>query len=109
VTIHIRGLAFEAVLGVLAHERTTPQPVIVDATFTYTYEERAFLDYAQIAETIRETMQRERFHLVEEALTHLFALLKAKFPQIETAKIEICKPDILPDCRVCVGDFREFL
>jgi dihydroneopterin aldolase len=54
-------------------------------------------------------MQRERFHLVEEALNDLFSLLKAEFPQIETAEIEICKPDILPNCRVCVGDFRSFL
>ena len=109
MTVHIRSLAFDAVLGILEQERTTPQPVIVDATLTYSYTEGIFLDYALVTKVIRETIQKKRFHLIEEALIYLFDLLKTEFPQIETAKIKICKPEILPNCRVCVEDFREFL
>ncbi|WP_457595865.1 dihydroneopterin aldolase [Hydrogenimonas sp.] len=109
MTIRIEALEFEAILGILDFERTTPQPVRVDATFTYDYGRGRYLDYARLAESIRLILQREKFHLVEEAIETLFLRLKHDFPQIETARIAICKPEILPDCRVCVEDFRSFL
>ncbi len=109
MTISIQGLRFQAILGILPHERTTPQTIEVSLKATYTYRKDRFLDYAKVRERIVTLVQREKFHLIEEALDYLFQDLKHRFPPIETLEITICKPDILPDCRVCVGDFRAFL
>ena len=109
MTIRIDSLTFPAVIGLLEHERHAPQTVRIDARFTYAYRSGHFLDYAEVARTIVATVQEGRFELVEEAIETLFPILKKKFPQIETASILFCKPDILPDCRVCVEDFRSFL
>ncbi|BDY12557.1 dihydroneopterin aldolase [Hydrogenimonas cancrithermarum] len=111
MTISIRSLHFQAIMGLLDFERTSPQCIEVDCEIAYGYqkEERRFLDYAEVASLIESTIKQEKFLLVEDALETLFGLLKAKFPQIETINITICKPDILPNCRVCVTDFRSYL
>jgi len=109
MTIRIEALEFEAILGILDFERKTPQRIRIDAEMTYRYAPDAFLDYAEVVRKIESVMKEGRFLLVEEALETLFSSLKASFPRIETIKITICKPDILPNCRVCVEDFRTFL
>ena len=109
MTIHIESLTFPAIIGLLERERRSPQKVRIDARLTYAYRDGNFLDYAEAARLMAETVQKGRFELVEEALEALFVRLKRRFPQIETANIRLCKPDILPDCRVCVEDFRTFL
>jgi len=109
MTIRIEALEFEAVLGILEKERTTPQRILVDAVITYTYTPESFLDYAQVARSIESLVKERKFRLVEEALETLFSSLKENFPSIETMKLTVCKPDILPNCRVCAEDFRSFL
>ncbi|WP_456451655.1 dihydroneopterin aldolase [Hydrogenimonas sp.] len=109
MTIHLENLEFDTILGILETERTAPQRVRVDAAFTYRYTPEKFLDYAAVARSIQTIMVEERFELIEEALEALFGRLKTLYPQIETATIKICKPDILPNCRVCVEDSRSFL
>ncbi|WP_457594407.1 dihydroneopterin aldolase [Hydrogenimonas sp.] len=107
--ISIRSLAFEAVVGILDFERNAPQRVEVECTITYRYAKEAFLDYAEAARLLETTIKEGRFHLLEEALEVLFKKMKEHFPQIETLEITISKPDILPNCRVCVSDFRSYL
>ncbi len=109
MTIRIETLEFETILGILDHERTTPQRICVDTEITYSYSPENFLDYAKVSNRIVSIMTMKKFYLIEEALESLFSLLKKDFPQIETIKMSICKPDILPNCRVCVEDFRSFL
>ena len=109
MTIHIEALRFDAILGLLPHERETPQPVTVDATLTYTYRPDAFVDYARVAERIRTTLQEGRFELIEEAIEAIFHDIHRFFPSVETLRVKICKPAVLPDCRVCAEDFVSFL
>jgi dihydroneopterin aldolase len=109
MTIRIEALAFDAILGILESERHTPQPLRIDTEITYRYTSGHFLDYAEVAAEIQSIMQEGKFHLIEEALDVLIERLKEKFSPIETIKITICKPDILPNCRVCVEDSRSFL
>lgn len=103
MTISIRELTFECIIGILDFERTKPQRVIVDATLNYHYAPGTFLDYAAVAEHIKSEMARESFELIETALVSLSQTLKAKFPVIKSLDICITKPDILPDCRVSVS------
>lgn len=102
MTVEIRDLTFECIIGILDFERTTPQRVVVDATMEYAYS-GDFLDYAAVAAEIRKTMQERRFQLIEEALAALNGVLKAQFSMIKSLSLTISKPDILPDCRVCVS------
>lgn len=102
MTISIRELTFECIIGILDFERTAPQRVIVDATLNYEYTPGKILDYAAAVEHIKSEMLRRRFELIESALLSLSTTIKSEFPAINTLEISITKPDILPDCRVCV-------
>ena len=109
MTIRIEGLEFSAILGLLDFERVEPQRIVVDAVAEYTYKEGGYVDYAEVARLIEETIREGRFELAEDALEALFARISKKFPRIETLHLRLCKPEILPNCRVCVEDFRRFL
>lgn len=100
--IEIHDLTFECIIGILDFERLTPQKVVVDALIEYEYLPGAFLDYAAVAALIKTEMTERKFELVEEALEVLSAEIKARFPLSKSLTLTISKPDILPDCRVCV-------
>ncbi len=107
--LSIRNLTFEAIIGILDFERTAPQPVEIACDITYSYKPGSFLDYAEAARLLESTVKREKFLLLEDAVEALFLKMREKFPAIETIEITISKPDILPNCRVCVSDFRTYL
>ncbi len=107
--ISIQNLRFETILGILDFERKIPQNIEVECELTYSYENGIFLDYSKAVELIESTMKEEKFYLIEDAIERLFEKIKENFPQIKTVKITISKPDILPNCRVCVSDFRSYL
>jgi len=111
MTISIQNLSFKAILGILDFERTSAQNIEVDCEIVYRYkkEQNNYIDYAKVASLIESTMKSEKFLLIEDALEKLFFTLKDKFPQIESMKITIYKPDIIPNCRVSVSDFRSYL
>ncbi len=100
--ILIEDLTFETILGILPQERTAPQRVRIDCTIDYPYREGAFINYAEVSETIITTMNAERFELIETALEHLASTLKQHFPAIEILDLAIRKPDILEHCTVGV-------
>ncbi len=107
MTIGIKALTFETIIGLLEHERNVPQRIVVDCKIDYHYE-NSFINYAEVAELIKSTMQEGRFELIEEALESLHKTLKTHFPAIEKLKIKIEKPDILPACRVSATLKRKF-
>jgi len=105
--IHIEDLEFQTIIGLLDFERVTPQKVIINCTIDYTYQ-KAFINYAEVAQHIESTLQKEQFTLIEEALLELKSSLKATFPLIETLFLKISKPDILPNCVVCLSENTEY-
>ena len=106
-TIFIEELRFECIIGILEEERTTPQEVVVDVKIEY-HDKDDFIDYAKVAKTIKKSMKKRKFLLIEDALEYLQKKLKKKFPSIETLRIKIAKPSILPDCRVAAGISARF-
>jgi len=108
MTILIESLAFEAILGILEHERLNAQRIVIDCTLDYDYAEGRFIDYADAAGLIVTTMQRERFELIETALDTLAFELKTAFPAARTLTLTIRKPDILPGCTVGVRQAYNF-
>ena len=107
--VKIEDLRFETIVGILEHERTTPQEVRIDAVFEYEYEPERYLDYAKAAKLIEEHMQTMRFELLEDALISLHELLKRNFPFITSLTITIAKPHILPNCTPSVTLQRRFI
>lgn len=108
MTIEIRSLTFECIIGILDFERHKPQTVIVDAAIDYEYVPGTFLDYAAVAALIKSEMTAKRFELIEEALNVLSGEIQHRFPMATSLLLTISKPDILPDCRVSVTKKSNF-
>jgi dihydroneopterin aldolase len=100
--VAIEDLTFETIIGILDFERTTPQKVVVNIKFSYRFKNE-FINYAEVASFIKETMKKNKYFLIEDALEEITQLLKEKFPPIESIDLKIEKPAILPDCRVSVA------
>lgn len=103
MTIEIKDLEFETIIGILDFERTTKQKVRVNCSIEYTYE-HDFLNYALIAEHIESEMIDHKFELIEEALLSLKCSLKEEFQLISTLFLKISKPDILANCEVSLSE-----
>lgn len=105
--VYIEDLHFTCIVGILDFERVTPQDVIINLELEYTYKTK-FINYAEVAELIKFTMQEQKFELLEETILYLFALLKEHYKNIATLFIKITKPSILADCVVSVSDFQDY-
>ena len=106
-TIFIEELRFECIIGILDFERKKPQDVIVNAEILYD-DEDGFIDYAAVTKIIKKSMKKQKFLLIEDAHRFLQKKLKKKFPKIQSLKMKITKPSILPDCRVSVATSVHF-
>ena len=103
----LEGLEFRAVIGILPHERRTPQKIVVDAAFEYETKE-AYIDYAKAAALIQKHIKEQKFYLLEEALDSCAELLKKNFPQMSSLYLCIKKPQILPNATPSVSIFLNF-
>ena len=105
--IFINDLKFQCIIGILDFEREQQQDVIIDLIIEYTYINE-FINYADVATLIESTMKNKQYFLIEEALSDLSQTLKDNFSKIETLKLKITKPSILPNCKVSVEDIYLF-
>lgn len=106
--VYIEDFRFSCIIGILDFERETPQDVIINLELEYEFQTE-FINYANVAELIKSSMQEKKFKLIEDALNYLFSSLKEKYTNISTLFIKITKPSILQDCRVSVSDFKSYL
>lgn len=102
MTIYIENLTFDAIIGILPEERTTPQKVIVNVELDYEYKKNSFINYATLADLIENRIKIDEFGLIEDALLALHVEIKSKFPQITSIKLKISKPTILAHADVSV-------
>ena len=109
MTIHIKALTFEAIIGILQHERERPQEVVIDCTIEYHFVDGDFLDYACIVSDIQERVIQKRYYLIEEALEDLENYFIQHYKEkIQSLFIEIKKPDIFDNCTVSISQKRKF-
>jgi dihydroneopterin aldolase len=106
--ILIEDLTFDTIIGILEHERSTPQQVRIDCIIDYPYADAHFINYAEVAQIIETTMNDKQFELIETALEVLTATLKSDFPLIQELSLTIRKPEILPHCNVGVQHTKQF-
>ena len=100
--ITINNLRFDAILGLLEHEREKPQKVVIDIEIKYNYKKENFIDYSKVVDLTKKVITTKKFQLIEEALDSFIVEIKSKFPQSKEIKLKISKPDILQDCIVGV-------
>ena len=104
MTIHIEDLKFQCIIGILDFERETPQDVVINIIIEYKYE-NDFINYAEVVQTVKITMIKAEFELIEDALENLNLKLLKEYTLIKTLYIKITKPSILPDCKVSVSNY----
>lgn len=104
MTILIENLTFNSIIGILETERVTPQQVIIDCIITYHYTQNIFINYAEVSDHIQNSIQKNEFFLIEEAIQSLGTSLKIEFPSISTLSLTLRKPDILGNCTVGVQE-----
>ena len=108
MNIHIEALEFDVIIGLLDFERDRPQRVIIDLEASYDYSDEEFIDYADMVFLIQKELKEKRYKLLEEALLGVKTLLSTTYPQIQTLRLKISKPDILPQCSVALSNSWEF-
>jgi dihydroneopterin aldolase len=113
-TIYIRDLVFDAIIGVLPIERTTPQPICINLEVTVDTRAAArsrdlkdTLDYAALAEAVKHLTIKAECLLVETLAAQIAELALAQ-PMASAVLVDINKPNALADAAgVGVRIYRE--
>ncbi len=108
MNIHIEDLEFDVIIGLLDFERDRSQRVIIDLEASYEYADKNFIDYADMVFVIQQELKAKHYKLLEEALLGVKTLLCTTYPQLQTLRLKISKPDILPQCSVALSQFWDF-
>ncbi len=109
MTIHIKSLTFDVIIGLLDFEREKPQKVIIDLEASYLYNNEKFIDYSDIVYLIQKDLKDKRYELLEETLLGLKELLHITYPQLTTLTLKITKPEIIKECHVALSHTWNFI
>ena len=101
-TVFIHNLAFDAIIGVLAQERTTPQPIRIDLDMevktsgaAQSRELNDTVDYAAMAEAVRRLVIEAEALLVE-TLAEEIARHVLTDDLVDGVTVRVTKPQALP-------------
>ena len=103
------GLRFTANLGILDHERASPQPIHVDAELNLGTQPLLprdddilhVLDYRKVRKIIIEECTAEHMNLLESMIGKL-ALRLLQLPGVVGVRVRIAKLEIFDDCEVAI-------
>ena len=102
--ILVQGLIFDAIIGILPHEREAEQPLVVDLVLEVDSVAPAAaaehidttVDYAAVSHRVIEIAREGRFQLVETLAETACAELLAAFP-IRRITFRVMKPEALAE------------
>jgi dihydroneopterin aldolase len=105
----LTGLKFEANLGILDHERSSPQPIMVDAELNLGPQPllprdddiKHVLDYRKVRRIIIEECTAEHVNLLESLIGKLAHRLM-QLPGVVGVRVRIAKLEIFEDCEVAI-------
>ncbi len=105
----LNGLRFDANLGILAHEKKTPQPIQVDAELSLGTQPLAprdddilhVLDYRKVRQIIIDECTAEHVNLLESLIGKLAQRLM-QLPGVLGVRVKIAKLEIFDDCEVAI-------
>ena len=107
--LSLTGLRFDANLGILAHEKTAPQPIQVDAELNQgaqpllprDAEIEHVLDYRKVRQIIIDECTAEHVNLLESLIGKLTRRLML-LPGVIGVRVKIAKLEIFDDCEVAI-------
>ena len=104
----LRGMRFDCIIGILDHERTTPQPVELDVVLHFHMRRAAHegqithtIDYGRVVGELQFILVAARFLLLESAAEAIAAWLlcppslDVPRPQVEEVEVRLAKPRAL--------------
>ena len=105
----LSGLRFSASLGILAHERTQPQPIQVDAELNQGRQPLLphdddighVLDYRKVRQIIIDECTAAHINLLETLIGKVTTRLM-QLPGVIGARVKIAKLEIFDDCEVSI-------
>jgi 7,8-dihydroneopterin aldolase/epimerase/oxygenase len=105
----LTGLKFDANLGILDHERSSPQPIMVDAELNLGTQPllprdddiKHVLDYRKVRRIIIEECTAEHVNLLETLIGKLSHRL-LQLPGVIGTRVRITKLEIFADCEVAI-------
>lgn len=108
-TLNLTGLRFDANLGVLDHEKTAPQPIMVDAELNIGSQPLLpsdddlmhVLDYRRVRTIIIEECTAQHVNLLETLIGKLCKRL-LDLPGVLGVRVRIAKLEIFDDCEVAI-------
>ena len=101
--IEIEELTFKTIIGILGFERSTPQRVIVNLKAEYNYKDGEFIDYVELCNIIKDTLNINKFELLEDAINAVEQNIKSRY-KLNNLYLKIAKPDILKDAVVSLSN-----
>jgi dihydroneopterin aldolase len=107
--LSLTGLRFDANLGILDHEKTGPQPIMVDAELNLGPQPLLprdddighVLDYRKVRKIIIEECTAEHVNLLESLIGKLAHRLM-QLPGVLGVRVRIAKLEIFDDCEVAI-------
>ena len=108
-TLNLTGLRFAANLGVLDHEKTAPQPIMVDAELNMGSQPLLpsdddlmhVPDYRRVRTIIIEECTAQHVNLLETLIGKLCKRLM-ELPGVQGVRVRIAKLEIFDDCEVAI-------
>ena len=105
----LEGLRFTANLGILDHEKTSPQPILVDAQLNLGTQPLLprdddighVLDYRKVRRIIIDECTAEHVNLLESLIGKLAHRLM-QLPGVLGVRVRIVKLEIFEDCEVAI-------
>lgn len=107
--LSLTGLRFNANLGILAHEKSAPQTIQVDADLNMGSQPLkpdddeiiSVLDYRKVHTLIINTCTEQHVNLLE-SLTGKLCVTLMQLPNVLGARVKIVKLHIFDDCEVSI-------
>ncbi|MBL0253350.1 MAG: dihydroneopterin aldolase [Polaromonas sp.] len=105
----LTGLRFDANLGILEHEKTSPQPIQVDAELNQGQQPLLphdddishVLDYRKVRQIIINECTAEHVNLLESLIGKLSHRLM-QLPGVLGVRVKIAKLELFDDCEVAI-------
>ena len=105
----LNGLRFTANLGILDHEKTSPQPIQVDAELNlgtqplmpHDDDIKHVLDYRKVRQIIIDECNERHVNLLETLIGKLANRLM-QLPGVLGVRVKIVKLEIFDDCEVAI-------
>ena len=107
--LNLTGLRFDANLGILEHEKTSPQPIQVDAELNLGTQPllprdddiNHVLDYRKVRQFIITECTASHVNLLESLIGKLAHRLM-QLPGVVGVRVKIAKLEIFDDCEVAI-------